>query len=68
MALGQVKTNKLNDEYNSSEKNFVSKSKLNVNDLLQRRKDEKAADKKVNLFIVTGVTTVAAVLLVIFSL
>ena len=68
MALGQLKTNKLNDVSNSSEKNFVSNSKLNVNDLLQRRKDEKAADKKVNLFIVTGITTAAAVILVIFSL
>ena len=68
MALGQLKTNKLNDVSNSSEKNFVSNSKLNVNDLLQRRKDEKAADKKVNLFIVTGITAAAAVILVIFSL
>ena len=68
MALWQLKTNKLNDVSNSSEKNFVSNSKLNVNDLLQRRKDEKAADKKVNLFIVTGITAAAAVILVIFSL
>ena len=68
MALGQLKTNKLNDVSNSSEKNFISNSKLNVNDLLQRRKDEKAADKKVNLFIVTGITAAAAVILVIFSL
>jgi len=68
MALESLKANKLKEESNSLENNFLSKPKLNVNDLLQRRKDEKAEDKKSNLFIITGVTTVAAVILVIFSL
>ena len=45
--------------------NFEEKSRLNLNDLLERRKKEKKLDKKTNLMILSGVSTVAAVIFVI---
>ena len=47
---------------------FSEKSRLNLNDLLRRRSEEKQVDKKTNLLIVSSVTAVAAVLLLILSL
>jgi len=44
---------------------FEEKSRLNLNDLLERRKKEKKLDKKTNLMILSGVSTVAAVIFVI---
>ena len=45
--------------------NFEEKSRLNLNDLLERRKKEKKLDKKTNLMILSGVSAVAAVIFVI---
>ena len=46
---------------------FVSKVRLNLNDLLKRRQEEKNVDKKTNLLIFSGVVAVAAVVGVILS-
>jgi len=40
---------------------FISKARLNLNDLLKRRLEEKNVDKKVNLLIFSGAVAVAAV-------
>ena len=47
---------------------FASRDRLNVNDLMKKRQDEKKVDKKTNILIFSGVTAVAAVVLVILSL
>ena len=47
---------------------FASKARLNLNDLLKKRLDEKKIDKKTNLLIISSVTTVAAVVLFILFL
>ena len=47
---------------------FASRDRLNVNDLMQKRQEEKRVDKKTNILIFSGVTAVAAVVLVILSL
>ena len=39
---------------------FATKERLNLNDLLHRRKKEKQIDKKINLLIISAVTVVAA--------
>ena len=46
---------------------FVSKVRLNLNDLLKRRLEEKNMDKKTNLLIFSGAVVVAAVGGVILS-
>ena len=47
---------------------FVSKVRLNLNDLLKRRKEEKNVDKKTNLLIFSGAVAVAAVVGIILSI
>ena len=64
----QIKSKKLSSESSSLGSAFVAKARLNVNDLLQKREEEKAMDKKNNLLIFSGVTAVAAVVLVILNL
>ena len=46
---------------------FVSKVRLNLNDLLKRRQEEKNVDKKTNLLIFSGAVAVAAVVGIILS-
>ena len=52
----------------SLDNRYVAKTRLNLHDLLQRRTEEKKVDKKNNLLIFSGVSAVAAVVLVILSL
>ena len=47
---------------------FTTKARLNLNDLLRRRSEEKKVDKKTNLLILSGVSAVAAVVFVILNL
>jgi len=47
---------------------FTVKPRLNLNDLLRRRSEEKQVDKKANLVIISSVTAIAAVVLLILSL
>ena len=47
---------------------FSVKARLNLNDLLRRRSEEKQVDKKTNLVIVSSATAVAAVVVLILSL
>ena len=56
------------EEHDSADNRFAVKARLNLNDLLRRRSEEKQVDKKTNLIIVSSVTAVAAILLLILSL
>ena len=47
---------------------FVVKTRLNLNDLLRRRSEEKKVDKKTNLIILSSVSAVAAVVFLILNL
>ena len=47
---------------------FAVKSRLNLNDLLRRKTEEKQIDKKANLIILSSVVTVVAVVLLILNL
>ena len=46
---------------------FVSTVRLNLNDLLKRRQEERNVDKKTNILIFSGAIAVAAVVGVILS-
>ena len=46
---------------------YLSKARLNLNDLLQRRVEEKKIEKKTNVLIFGGVAGLAAVILLILS-
>ena len=54
------------DQYAQSAK-FV-KSRLDLNDLLKRAKDQKKNDKKANLLILSGAVTVAFVVFLLLNL
>ena len=56
------------EENNSITDRFATKARLNLNDLLKRRSQEKQIDKKTNLIIVSSVTAVAAVVILILNL
>ena len=47
---------------------FAVKARLNLNDLLRRRIEEKKIDKKANLIILSSAATVVAVVLLILNL
>ena len=56
------------EENNAITDRFATKARLNLNDLLKRRSEEKQVDKKTNLIILSGVTGIAAVVVLILSL
>jgi len=47
---------------------FSEKSRLNLNDLIKRRSEEKKIEKQTNIKIVSGVTILGVVILLILSL
>jgi len=55
-----------NDSYLTER--FAPKARINLNDLLKKRTEEKKVDKKTNLLIFSGASAVAAVVFVILSL
>ena len=60
--------NNSNKSTNYLSNRFAPKVRLNLNDLLKRKMEEKKLDKKTNLLIFSGATAVAAVVFVILSL
>ena len=50
------------------EDRFVTKGRLDLNDLIKRRQLEKKNDRKTNLLIFSGATTVVAVVFIILIL
>ena len=50
------------------ENRFIAKGRLDLNDLIKRRQLEKKIDRKTNLIIFSGATTIAAVVFIILIL
>ena len=69
--MGRTNQTRIHDRHNiegSLKDAFVSKVRLNLNDLLKRRQEERNMDKKTNLLIFSGATTIAAVVFIILIL
>ena len=67
--VNQAKTEEHNSKISSVGKSFEKGERLNLNDLLQKRKKEEQVDKKTNLLIISGATVVVTgVVLAILSL
>ena len=47
---------------------YIAKGRLDLNDLIKRRQLENKIDRKTNLIIFSGVTTIAAVVFIILIL
>ena len=47
---------------------YITKGRLDLNDLIKRRQLEKKIDQKTNLIIFSGATTIAAVVFIILIL
>ena len=65
--MKRVKVEKL-DRVDHISDRFAVRGRLNLNDLLRRRADEKQTDKKANLIILSSAATLAAVVLLILNL
>jgi len=68
--MGRSNQTRAHDRHNIEEQlkdAFVLKVRLNVNDLLKKRQEEKNVDKKTNLLIFSGAIAVAAVVGIILS-
>ena len=61
------KVEKLDKDDHISDR-FSVKARLNLNDLLRRKTEEKQIDKKANLIILSSAATVVAVVLLILNL
>ena len=69
--MGRTSQVKASEQYNKGEfsvNNYTAKVRLNLNDLLQKRQEEKRVEKKTNVLIFSGATVVAAVVFVILIL
>ena len=67
--INQIKTVEYNSKIGSVGKSFEKSERLNLNDLLQKRKKEEQVDKKTNLLIISATTAVVTgVVLAILSL
>ena len=60
-----MKKVKQNDDMSAR---FSVKARLNLNDLLRRKMEEKKIDKKANLIIFSSVATIAVVVVLMLSL
>ena len=69
--MGRLNHIRVDDHINghgSSQSNYIAKVRLNVNDLIKRRQEEKKIDKKINILIFSGAAAVAVVVLAVLSL
>ena len=66
--MHQVKTNEQHSVNKPFKNDFTSKVRLNLNDLLKRRKEEMKVDRRTNVTILSGAAAVAVVILVALSL
>ena len=65
--IGKQEAKRL-EEHSSLPDRFAVKTRLNLNDLLRRKSDEKKVDKRTNLIIFSSVSAVALVVLLILNL
>ena len=66
--ISKEEIKKFTNSENSAVDRLTTKARLNLNDLLRRRSEEKKVDKKTNLLILSGASAVAAVVFVILNL
>ena len=70
--MGRLNHIRVDDQINKghgpSQSNYIAKARLNVNDLIKRRQEEKKIDKKTNILIVSAASAVAVVVLAVLSL
>ena len=69
--MGRTNQTRAHDRHNIEEPlkdALVSQVRLNLNDLLKKRQEEKNVDKQTNLLIFSGTVAVAAVVGIILSL
>ena len=69
--MGEVNQMKVQGHVRSDsalEDRFITKSRLDLNDLKKRHQLEKKIDRKTNLIIFSGATTIAAVVFIILIL
>ena len=64
----QIKAAYHNSSDRTLKNNFTSKVRLDLNDLLKQRQEEKIIDKKANLKIILGATILAVIVFAILSL
>ncbi len=65
--VNQAKVLAENEEENFVDTRFPSNGKLNLNELLHRRKEEKRIENNLNLKIISGVGAVAVIVILIIS-
>ena len=68
---GKIKEMNVDEQpysYVQRSRNTSEKSRLDLNDLLQRAKDQEKSEKKNNLLIVSGITSVAVLFILFLSL
>ena len=69
--MGRIHQARTENQYSSGQvfdNKFAAKDRPNLNNLLKKRQDAKNSDTKINLFIISGATAVAVVVLAILSL
>ena len=69
--MGRIHQARTENQYSSDQvfdNKFAAKDRPNLNNLLKKRQDAKNSDTKINLFIISGATAVAVVVLAILSL
>ena len=66
MTVGNLK--KFHQNNRSVSDRFAVKARLNLNELLKKRSEEKNIDRKANLLILCSATVIAAVVLLILNL
>ena len=67
IVMRRGKVEKLDRDDHISDR-FAAKSRLNLNDLLRRRTEEKQIDKKANLIILSSAAIVAGIVLLLLNL
>ena len=69
--MGKVNQMRIQGDVRSdraAESRFITRGRLDLNDLIKRRQLEKKSDRKTNLLIFSGATTIAAVVFIILIL
>ena len=66
--LNQTKVEDHTDQPVSFQTDYIEKARLNVNELLKRRQAENKKDRKTNILIFSGVTSIAVLVIVTLSL
>ena len=66
--VNQKKEEDYVNEFRTLSSSFNENPRLDVNDLIEKRRTEKKQDNKKNILIFSGATVVAAVILIIISL